>query len=341
MASVLVKNLPSASSINGTDLVIVNIGEGEEYVTSNMSIAEFKTALNSSGTGNNDLTGDVKVDGSVHITKVGSQFFGDLKGTAETVASLSPFTTADLPSDGINLYFTALDATKLADLRTDVDLKAPNVPSLNSNNFLTQGNTVAELFDQIDVAVATRAPNVAIKNSKNFITDEMTVGQSVDALDAQLGTTANLAATALQSAALDDYIKTDDANGAYAAASSNGNTIDGNATAITDVKATADGNIAGAAAGLTALQPVALDDYSTTAEADDLYAAASASTNTVDGNATAISNNVTAIDGKVTKSVITKILNSSGDATATPEAMSKNIADLQATVDLLIAAMNA
>lgn len=146
MASVLVKNLPSASAINGTDLVIVNIGEGEEYVTSNMSIAEFKSALNGSITGDNTFASDVKVSGNVQIIKEESKFIGDLTGTADSVASLYPLTTADLPSDGFNLYFTAADATKLADLRTELNQVKLDVGTVTGTSLQTQVTTLSTMI---------------------------------------------------------------------------------------------------------------------------------------------------------------------------------------------------
>ena len=122
---------------------------------------------------------------------------------------------------------TSTNTSDIAQLRIDVDLKAPNIPSLNSTNFLVSGSTVGVLFDQIDQAVITRAPNVADKNSTNFITNEMTVGQSVDALDTQIATTANSLGS--------EYTKTVDADLRYALKGTGTNSVDDNAAAIAGI----------------------------------------------------------------------------------------------------------
>jgi hypothetical protein len=178
MASVLVKNLPSASAINGTDLVIVNIGEGEEYVTSNMSIAEFKTALNSNGTGSNDLTGDVKVDGNVTITKVGSKFVGDLNGTADSVDSLTNHTADNLTPGDTNKYFTDANAAELTSLRVDLTA-TDNSVGLGDADTLADSKSYTDILVADTVAFLRGEDTGVLADSKTY-TDAVSGGLVID-----------------------------------------------------------------------------------------------------------------------------------------------------------------
>lgn len=227
MASVLVKNLPSASAINGTDLVIVNIGEGEEYVTSNMSIAEFKSALNGSITGDNTFASDVKVSGNVQIIKEESKFIGDLTGTATFVSTLSPFTTADLPSDGFNLYFTSADAVKLADLRTDLNALSVRVDNVATAVIGLENGKVDK--NTADIATETQQ-RLATDTNHN---DRLVLLESISRrTDQEIKDLAQVVTDETLDATLPDYSTTAEANALYQPISTASNTVDGNATDI-------------------------------------------------------------------------------------------------------------
>ncbi len=111
MATVLVKNLPSVSTTDDDDLLIVNIGGGNEYTTSNIKIGDLRTVLNSSG---NSFTSDVEVDGSVTITDVATQsgktfvgnLVGNVTGQATSVSDISNHSTDTLSEGSNNKYFT-------------------------------------------------------------------------------------------------------------------------------------------------------------------------------------------------------------------------------------------
>lgn len=176
-------------------------------------------------------------------------------------------------------------------LPTKADVAGADVPAINSFNYLTAGQTNNQHFDALDVALATKANNTHEANSTlvivngntlgqnidlldaktadfainihsagstNFITDGNTLGQNIDALDAQLGITANLAATALQPAALSDYETAADAAAKYAPISVTG--AEGVAAkAVTDA--------------IGALGDLAAADAGTLTTADDIKAA--------------------------------------------------------------------
>lgn len=219
-----------ADGLTKDDYLIVNDGN------TNTRIINYDEFLKSVNTDVSDLDVVTSVNGNQGAVTIGAADVGapstsefiQLEATVQTNNSLTATNTSDL----VNLTDRVdTNETDIATNATDIATKANNVPALSSQNFLQQGDTVGECFDKIDVAVTTRAPNVAIKNSKNFITDAMTVGQSVDALDSQLAITANLAVSALQVVPA-EYSTTDQANALYAVAGTNGNTVDGNATAI-------------------------------------------------------------------------------------------------------------
>jgi hypothetical protein len=177
MATVLVRNLPAITAVDDSDLLIVNDGSGDTYTTSNIRIGDFRASITAE---DSTFKKDVTIDGDLGVagTVTSPTFIGNLQGEAETVSTLSGFTTADLLEDPNkvdgNLYFTlnrfndVLQATPLARLSDVVltggldDDKATDGDILVYNGVTYRFENVASsAYDQsaeIADLVATKAP---------------------------------------------------------------------------------------------------------------------------------------------------------------------------------------
>lgn len=292
MATVLVKNLPQVSEVDNDDLLIVNVGGGSEYTTSNITVGALQ---NNFRLGDQNFEGDVFVNGDVRLTKTDGRFAGTLEGnclgSSLTVVSISEHTTDELPQGSNNYYMTPDERQGIADntqgiadlvldlgkLENDTTAAIKEVgerlgPDFNENYTVTQA--VDDLGGQIS-ALDTSLGSIG-GQVNNLDSAVLRIGNQVGSFDEQVKgtcdarldtlendtTAADAAKVAADAAAAAADASSDAADATSAAGDASTLANDAAAAAATAASAaaaaqsTADGNKAGAAAGATAVQRV-------------------------------------------------------------------------------------
>ena len=229
-----------ASDLTNDDYLIVNDANTntrrinyEEFLKSvNTDISDLDVVQSVNG-----LSGVVSLD-AADVGAPSLVQFQALETTSNAAGALAAANASAIITLNTN---TSDNTADIDQLRIDVDLKADNVPTLNSQNYLKQGDTVPQICDKLDAGIVTRAADKPVVGSAYTQKQGDTQAQINDKFD----------------------------------------------NAIQEVRVSSNSNTAGASAGATALQQ---------ADADLLYAPIVTSGNTVDGNATDIATNATAIE---------------------------------------------
>lgn len=191
MATVLVKNLPNVTSTDDDDLLIVNIGGGSEYTTSNIKIGDLRTVLNSSG---NTFSSDIVVDGSVTITDTATQggktfvgnLVGQVTGEATSVGTLSNHSTDTLTEGNSNKYFTQTNfnaAVQVTQVGMLADVTISGGGTSTTGKFLLHDGTA---FVEADISAYDQSTDVTDLGAQ-LATTNTTVGTLGTEQTAQAG----------------------------------------------------------------------------------------------------------------------------------------------------------